>query len=204
MAESYNILDRTYFNVLNMVCAKLQRQRIEYAVVGGAAAQILIADAVGWRSSSLEGRLRKTRDIDLSLKVDSNFNPLSFFNSLDAEENRPGYASINGVKINYTTEPKQFKGLESFFNSFIEGAIEVQHPTSKDVVFRTEKPEDLIITKLTRKGKAKAKDSFDIISLLKAYDAANKKIDDEGIKSMLKQLGREGVFPEYLEMKYSV
>ena len=204
MAESYNILNKNYFNALKIVCAELQRKGIEYAVVGGAAAQILIADAVGWKSSSLDGRLRKTRDIDLSLKVDSDFNPISFFNSLCAEENRPGYAVIKDVKINYITEAAQFKGLESFFTSFIEGALEIQHPKSKDIMFRTEKPEDLIITKLTRKSKAKAKDSFDLISLLKAYDAANKKIDGEEIRSMLKQLGKEELFSEYLEMKYSV
>lgn len=202
--DKYNLSDRTYANVLNNVCAELQRQGITYAIVGGAAAQILIADAVGWKKSELEIRLRKTKDIDVSLKVNDSdeFNATYFFNSLHAEQVLPGHASVKGVKVNYTTTPNQFKGFRDFYFSFIEQSIQVKHPKT-GMVYNVIKPEHLIVTKLTRKGRQE-KDIIDIAALLNAFSISGRTIDDGEVRGILKTLGKAEMLESYKRIKDSV
>lgn len=170
----FNLLDQPYWDALADVSEGLRTQGIDYAVVGGAAAQIWIAVLQTRRgldsvtdAPDLQFLLRETRDIDLSTRAPSG-DLLAALNRVAATSRPPvdvlsvRALRMRGVFVNLTLEPSDVSGFQDKYDKILERAVEVRLRRQNQVLhLRVESLEDLFGTKLTRKSN-QAKDLLDL------------------------------------------
>jgi len=189
--HNYTLQKQGYFETLNRISQELDRQGIEYALVGGAGVQARIANALSLvrrtdisNIPELEHLLRDTKDFDITSWA-SKEDFVKFFNVLQASNHprltvtpyRSGsnIVTLSGNKrrekpteiyMNYQTGPEDFKGLDSkFYEECIDSAqpLQLWNGNEKCEV-NVAKPEFLVSSKLTRYD---PKDIFDIGNLLR-------------------------------------
>ncbi|MEW6283914.1 MAG: hypothetical protein AB1758_35200 [Candidatus Eremiobacterota bacterium] len=176
--EKFNLLHPLFWEALEDAVTSLDRGGLDYAVVGGAAAQIWIAHLLtGGGERPLESepelplRLRSTRDIDVST-LSTPDRVLAILNELAATSHPPveilsaRAARVRGVHLNLTLEPGDVTGFSAHYERILDQAekLTVRRGT-RSLAVRVESLADLVGTKLTRKGSQQAKDLLDLDAL---------------------------------------
>lgn len=218
--RNYNLRDRGYFKLLQIVAEGLDFQEVDYALVGGSAVQVRIAHAM----NSYEGMtipdipepmLRRTKDFDITTHS-SEVELANFLNLLQVEHEpltiKPTqprrvvltYPSGNGrntapvsVVLNYQTGPQDFSGLsDRFYNECLNTAEELHLDYKNEgLMVRVATPECIIASKLTRYS---AKDVVDISGLLRVLDSYEEKgakpFNYDLIKQYLQEARKEHCF----------
>lgn len=194
----FNILDAPYWEALRDAVTSIERHQLPYAVVGGAAAQIWCAFLLtdGGRSgieqsSELSLRLRTTKDVDLSARVEAH-EMLQVLNEFAATSGGPAFVlsaravRLGQVFINITIDADDISGFEDSFDEIIDSSQALTlRRGQENLSLKVESLEFLIFTKLTRKGK-QAKDLVDLDSLCACLLDANKSVSVSSILKLTK------------------
>ena len=217
--QGYTLLDDFYFGSMCVLVDELNRFNIPYAIVGGAAYQIKMAgilskDVKGDISSvqGLEGILRGTGDIDLTIKSDMG-RMVNLLNQMAASckhiniETQPSKSvrfkkGNDSVYVNYQTEPADVKALTEHYDKIIETAEEVYlRKGNKDSYFKIPSMPYLIVSKVLRREE---KDKVDIFNLLGLCRKKNIKLNFEEVRSILKSIGKEDSFDYIKKIFYDL
>ena len=137
----------------------------------------------------LSSALRKTRDLDFSTRARDE-QVLRLANELVALHGGgrvlgPRALSLGQVSVAFTLEPADLSGMESMYDAFLDRRTLVRlRRGSKLLEIPVITLEDLLVTKLTRRGD-KAKDIADVTQLLAAATAGGRTIDLGAVRRML-------------------
>lgn len=219
MKGGFTIRNENFFRALQVLSQELYEQGIPYAVVGGTAVQVRLANLVSKngeenfnRCPSMDILLRKTGDIDLA--TDSTLEDMvTFFNMLQAQTPDVSVRSsveyhagmcVGGesVAVNYQVSPEQFKGLTTHYKEIINTAVPrtIRRGRNQATVYV---PSDnyLLASKIIR---GKEKDKIDAVNLIKAIKSAGKEPPLEQARSILKSVGRENKFDKFADGLYDL
>jgi len=203
--SEYTILDDSFYETLSSFAEELDRNKIQYALVGGAAVQSKIASVLSKNGKmslndigGLDFLVRKTGDLDIALDNISDERLVELFNSYNAlnPPNKHLHPVTNkslrtrkDININLETCPEDFKGLPKSYSDIVY--------TSEPIVLRKgnnyahisiAKPEYLVASKLTRLAE---KDRIDIYNLIKTMHGNKEKFGFEEVKNILKANAKE-------------
>jgi hypothetical protein len=206
VAARFTLLDSEYFEALCSVCSALEREGLPFCLVGGAASQAWVASlrtGDGARRLSdepvLHAALRRTRDLDFSTRAPPQtmlrvLNELAATSGTNADVLGPRALRLGHVSVAFTVDPSDLAGMEGMYEGFLRRRASVRLRRGSRV---EEIPviafEDLLVTKLTRRGD-KAKDIADVTQLLAAARDAGRSIDIDAIRRLLEER------PEALEL----
>jgi hypothetical protein len=197
MAQRFTLLDDQYFHTLEVVAAALEAEGLPFCLVGGGAAQAWIASLRtddGARGLSdepvLSSALRKTRDLDFSTRAQPD-RVLRLANELVATQAGGGQVlgpralRLGQVSVAFTLEPSDLSGMETMYDEFLDRRTLLRlRRGSRLAEIPVIALEDLLVTKLTRRGD-KAKDIADVTQLLAAATGVGRTIDLAAVRRML-------------------
>ena len=223
---NYTLRDKGYFEVLRRVSEQLDKQDIDYALVGGAGVQARITDILcrfnrtdASNVIGLETLLRETKDLDITTRAEE-IDFVRFFNELQAS-NPNIFVEPEGIRnrriilkggkktqvyLNYQIEPQNLVGLdEIFYHECIN--------TAENLILRNGNissrvyvavPEYLISSKITRNN---PKDIWDIGALLKVmkqYPGYCKKFRPSKVKSILERVNKGEMYGRLEEIRKQI
>ncbi|MHA1866261.1 MAG: hypothetical protein ACTSWZ_07130 [Candidatus Heimdallarchaeaceae archaeon] len=226
---NYTLKDRGYFEILKIVSEEFSRQKIRYALVGGAGVQARIADILSKAQETdvsnvqgLENLLRGTKDLDITSNA-SEEDFIKYFNEVQAL-NPAINISSGGVRskkfslkgrrgkelvaicLNYQTGPQDLSGLdESFYNECIQTSeILNLNYGNKEIGVSVAKPEYLVASKLTRSD---TKDIWDIGALLrtiKQNPSVAREFNPDKVKELLERANRGEIYGRLDEIRKQI
>lgn len=215
----FTLLDQDYFRLAGELSEQLERYGIPHAIVGGAAVQARIAHVTSEKGlrdlavigkCGLEARLRKTGDIDLTtlaspidvsevLQCIALENPNIMLDQL-TEQSADFLVNGNRILINYQTQPSQLKGFgenAGHYETIIATSNQINLKSHNYAIqIRVPSVEYIIVSKLLR---TQAKDAVDLHNLLTVWHNSNMTLDREKIRSILKSIGKEDLFGDFLQ-----
>ena len=176
-----------------------ERAGLDYCIVGGAAAQIWNASLLTGngkvsldRQPELAFRLRTTRDIDVSTESDPSdmlqiLNGWASLGKAPISVLSPRAIKLREILINITLEPADVTGFVERYHQILANSSPLQlRKGNRLLSVRVEALEDLMATKLTRKGN-QAKDLVDLDNLLTSLREARRTADLASLRSWLRE-----------------
>ena len=210
--NEYTILDDPFYETLVSFTEELDRQNINYALVGGAGIQTKIASILSKNGKmsindahGLELVVRKTGDLDIALDLadetklsefSSIYNSLYQGNKSLQQITNKAYRTRKNININLETCADDFKGLPNSYKDIIETseAVTLRKGNGEATVY-VAKPEYLVASKLTR---LEEKDRIDIYNLMNIMHQNKINFSSEEVKNILKANGKENCI-DYLK-----
>jgi hypothetical protein len=223
---NYTLIDKEYFEILQKVSEQLDRQKIDYALVGGAGVQARITNIlcrVNKTDASnvigLETLLRETKDLDITTKSEEK-DFVRFFNELQAsnpnilvqpEALRSRKIILKGdekvcVYLNYQTGPQDLAGLdEIFYYECIETAEDLNLRNGNfRLIASVALPEYLITSKITRNDPKDIWDIGTLLRVMKQYPSYCRRFRPSKVKSMLERAGKEEMYGRLEEIRKQI
>lgn len=221
-ACDYTIKDTLFQEILESFSEELEREGIQYALVGGAATQARIANLLTKNgvmaindAPGLEYLIRKTGDFDVAMDI-SEHNLVAFFNNYSAIN--AGRFSINQItndnkslriakgsrymNLNLEACPEDFKGLPNSYYDIINTSEPVGlRRGNSNIIVNVAKPEYIVASKLTR---LEEKDKLDVYNLINCMYQNKKKFNFEEVKNVLKENNKEKYLDYLKEVHFEI
>jgi len=203
MKGKYNLTDKEYLEAVKRLSQICEENNIDYAIIGGAAVQIILSQYIESRTT-LQQQLRRTGDIDIAVDCSLEEMVLALNKAAtegDIKNQGNNVIYIGNIGINYST-PGELKGFQDLHRQVIDDSkmvyIKLNNREVKTIVVN---PEQLIAAKLS--GSFKEKDQDDIQNLYFIMKRAGENIKEQRLKFWLEKLNKTELYQTFISLTHS-